>query len=223
MERIKITARIGGGPVIMQGLALSTPFDSILAWAAIDKAEETLRRRVTQEEADNVINSLPLKKISLGAGKGFLYAASIPSFAGMTAPYDRDITIYKAMTLGRMLGKTDDQKTLAWFGQSGGPWKTSAPTYSPIMAQEIAWTADGDLEAVRELLSGITHIGKKRSIGYGRLIDRKLLCEPADPGTPVRRFLPVEYFPSVSARMAIPVVPPYWQTDTKVLCGIGDV
>lgn len=207
----------------MQGLALSTPFDSMLAWAAIDKAEEKLCRQLTQQEADSIISSLPLRKISLGEGKGFLYAASIPSFNGVTAAYDRDVTIYKAMTLQRMLNKTDDQKALAWFGQPAGPWKTSAPTYSPVMAEEIEWTVDGDLDAVRVILAGITHIGKKRSIGYGRLLDRGLLCEMAEPGAPIRRFLPVEDFPSVPAQMAIPVVPPYWQADTKVLCGIGDV
>lgn len=220
MERFRVNARIGGAPVIMQGLALCTPFDSMLAWAAIDRAEMLRDRQLEQEEADEVINSLPLRKVDLGEGR-FLYAASVPSFNGITAPYAKDVIIRKQMTRQRMMDRTDD-KTLMFFGEAAGPWKTASPTYSPVMAQEIEWIVDGDIEAVRVLLSGITHIGKKRSIGYGRLIGG-LQCEPVDPGTLLRRFLPVEHFPFVQAQMAIPVVPPYWKKETKEICGLGEV
>jgi len=220
MERFRVTARIGGAPVIMQGLALCTPFDSMLAWAAIDRMEMQWNRQLEQEEADEVINNLPLRKVDLGEG-GFLYAASVPSFNGVTVPYAKDVTIRKQMNMQRMMDRTDD-KTLMFFGKSSGPWKTAAPTYSPVMAQEIQWITDGDIEKVKIIIAGITHIGKKRSIGYGRLIDR-LQCEPVDPETPLRRFLPVERFPSVQAQMAIPVLPPYWKRETKEVCGLGEV
>ncbi len=222
MERIRITANIGGGPVIMQGLALSTPFDSLLAWAAIDKAEKKADKRISQEEADNIINDLPLRKVFYGDEGKFLYAASVPAFADLTVTYRDYVTIHKSMTRERMLDKLDSD-ILRNLSQKTGPWKTSSPSYMPVMTEGVEWIVDGDIDAIKDIISSITHIGKKRSIGYGRVVDGKMKCEPVGLGeATLKRYLPAGHF-KVTAELAIPVLPPYWRHETKMVCGLGEL
>lgn len=104
------------------------------------------------------------------------------------------------------------------------------PQPRAILASRMSWWAVGDPTEVERLLALITHVGKKRSVGFGRIA--KWYVEPMDatwPGFPVLRHdgtpmrnLPVDY-PGVSEfadRRWGPVSYPYYDhgRSTEVAC-----
>ena len=48
------------------------------------------------------------------------------------------------------------------------------------VSQRIEWYCVGDGERIGELLSTVTHLGKKRSQGYGRVAEWEIACWPWD-------------------------------------------
>lgn len=102
----------------------------------------------------------------------------------------------------------------------GGPCKSyRIPTWTAHLRGDVmTWFGLGDVDAVRELLAFIQYVGKKRSVGLGR-VDRweVELCEVWDgfpvlrDGRPLRP-LPLDW-PGLGEHRIEPRVlsPPYWE------------
>jgi hypothetical protein len=94
-----------------------------------------------------------------------------------------------------------------------------------MTGDEIRWYAVGDAAAIRDLLAIVGHVGKRRSVGLGRVLT--WFVEPCDGwgGFPVARAgkplrpLPRDWPGLVSPRLAFGRLSyPYWQyTDEELL------
>lgn len=95
-----------------------------------------------------------------------------------------------------------------------------------VIAAPVIWFSfDGDIGAVRDILNDLTHLGVRRSAGFGKVAgvdvkecDVDFSCFDSN-GFPAR-FLPVE---EVGEGMGFPVEyaaykPPYWLPENMALC-----
>jgi CRISPR type IV-associated protein Csf3 len=68
--------------------------------------------------------------------------------------------------------------------KSGRPnkthYKATMDTYIAFDAEALYWYGRGDIEAVRDLLSDLHHIGKKRRQGYGQIASIDVIAEDID-------------------------------------------
>ena len=93
----------------------------------------------------------------------------------------------------------------------------------------IAWWCIGDAEKISMLLRDVTHLGKRRAVGRGR-VDRweVEMCEPWDEGFPVvRDGMPLRPLPLDWPGLAQDVTtgystlrPPYWLHANESLCAM---
>lgn len=93
----------------------------------------------------------------------------------------------------------------------------------------ITWWCIGDAERIRELLASVTHVGGKRSVGLGRVLEWTVEeCEPWEPGFPVvldgrpLRALPPEW-PGLGEDMRVErtaLTMPYWLAERRQLCAV---
>ena len=228
--RTKVTIQIAG-PVIMNGLARYSTLDALLAWVAVERMKDSKNRNYTQADCDDAINYLPIKKINVK--DGYIYCCSIPqyeniqNYAGMKSRYsadtDNQVVLHKMINATRLckympadyvIQKIGDNR----LGRSGGPWKTAMPTFYPHLATDISWIFEGDRDAVADLLTDITHIGKKTAIGYGRVLG--ITFEDTD--TSIQRLLPVSDY-DVEPMFFARLIPPFWASTEKVLMGLGQL
>jgi hypothetical protein len=98
--------------------------------------------------------------------------------------------------------------------------------------QRLVWYAIGDAELISELLVGVGYVGKKRSVGLGRVTEWTVAkCEPWGDGFPVERDgLPLRPLPldwpglAKNARKQYRVLGcvdgPYWQHEREELCAV---
>lgn len=96
--------------------------------------------------------------------------------------------------------------------------------------ERMVWYAIGDAALVAELLIGVAYLGKKRSVGLGRVHEWTVdPCEPWDDGFPVvrdgqpLRSLPLDWpglVPGAPSgyRVVGCVDGPYWQHEREELC-----
>lgn len=115
---------------------------------------------------------------------------------------------------------------------TGGPCKSfRIPIETAWLAGDtITWYCVGDADAVRDLLAWITHLGKRRGVGLGRV--GRWTVEPFDPGAegwgegfPVERDgratrnLPLDWEGARDAEQGFAVVTyPYWEREREELC-----
>lgn len=91
----------------------------------------------------------------------------------------------------------------------------------------LTWWCVGDAGAIRDLLSTVLYLGKKRSVGLGKVSRWKVeQCDPWD-GFPVvhegraLRTLPLDWPGLVSPRSAFrTLLPPYWDHSREALCAV---
>jgi hypothetical protein len=113
---------------------------------------------------------------------------------------------------------------------SGGPCKSyRIPLEAGHVRNDVlAWYALGDRDAIAEILSAVSHLGKRRGVGLGRVVgwdvDR---CEPW-PGFPVvspegkpLRTLPLDWPGLVDPEQGFRVCTfPYWRREAEELCAV---
>lgn len=97
-----------------------------------------------------------------------------------------------------------------------------------LVGDAMVWFAIGDLDGVRDLVEIIGHLGKKRSVGTGRV--RSWSVEPIEPweGFPVLRdgrplrSLPLDWPGLGEHRVEWRVLaPPYWERFREEACAVS--
>lgn len=94
----------------------------------------------------------------------------------------------------------------------------------------LAWFCVGDREALVDLLTCVTHLGKRRAVGRGKVRAWTVeTCEPWSDGFPVvregraLRTLPAEWPGLVDPVLAHEVIsPPYWQRERAETCAVPE-
>lgn len=96
-----------------------------------------------------------------------------------------------------------------------------------LMADEVRWYAQGDADAIRALLETVTHIGKRRSVGLGRVRSWSVTeCAGWDGAPVVRDGKPLRPLPSdwpglVEPRLTFGNLSyPYWDHSTEHLIAV---
>lgn len=99
-----------------------------------------------------------------------------------------------------------------------GPYKGYQMPVFTRHALTVRWYAVGDIERVRDLLSDVTHVGKKAAQGYGRINQWEV--EPFPHDWSVRRDgKPTRAIPAQGG-VLYGVRPPYWRTANQVECAL---
>lgn len=92
----------------------------------------------------------------------------------------------------------------------------------------VTWWCVGDRDAIERLLPLITHLGKKRSVGLGRVASWAVGPTDGWPGFPVLRAgKPLRNLPADLAgvsndadRAYAVMTPPYWRHEMEELCAV---
>lgn len=159
-----------------------------------------------------------------------LYHASVAQFidpiesgthafiAGLRATHDLDLDLIKQ-------------------GKDGGPHRSIGLTrrsdfgnvmnnYKTIAAKSIEWHAEGDAEAVLDLLHEVEFIGKKRTAGFGQVREWELIESELDGitdtnGQPLRP-VPLTMWSGASdvIRADAAWKPAYWLPQHRAICAV---
>lgn len=98
-----------------------------------------------------------------------------------------------------------------------------------VVDDQITWWCIGDAEPIRELLAMVTHLGKRRAVGVGRVASWVVDDMPETwPGFPVvsgdgapLRTLPPDWPGLRDPRTALGVLTyPYWDQSREALCAV---
>lgn len=90
-----------------------------------------------------------------------------------------------------------------------------------LVGDRLVWWCIGDVDEIRALLATVHHLGKRRAVGYGRVLEWLVEpCEPWGDGFPVLRDgrplrpLPVDHEGVSVRRVAMGALSyPYWQRE----------
>lgn len=102
---------------------------------------------------------------------------------------------------------------------------------SHLVGDRLEWWAVGEIEAVRDLLAWVSHLGRKRSVGLGRVASWTVeRCEPWGDGFPVvRDGAPLRTLPADDDRVEATwprqlgvLAPPYWLTERNDPCVVPE-
>ena len=66
------------------------------------------------------------------------------------------------------------------INSKAGVYRNTLDTYEALEAERVVWFGRGDIAAVSELLSELTHVGRKTRQGFGRLVPGSLSVESYD-------------------------------------------
>jgi CRISPR type IV-associated protein Csf3 len=92
----------------------------------------------------------------------------------------------------------------------------------------LEWWASGEEKPIRELLACVTHLGRRRAVGRGKVLHWAVEpCEPWGEGFPVMRDgsalrpLPPDWPGLTGAPLAHAVLrPPYWEQRRAEICAV---
>lgn len=173
IEPLKITAHLLDGRIASTDLML--PLDSLLAWAWIAKHRPELLN-VTMADYSNVFQPpLPLDRIET---EGTWYYAC--SFA--CADPKAEIRSYwnKRFDATEAEQAVDFGKWKAKVNKQAGLYRGHHSPLCIFLLPKLEWYARGNRAEVESLLSSITHLGKKRSQGYGLVREWEVEIWPQD-------------------------------------------
>jgi hypothetical protein len=99
-----------------------------------------------------------------------------------------------------------------------------------LVGDEMRWWCLGEAEPIRDLLALVTHLGRRRGVGLGRVAEWMVEpCEPWDgfpvlrDGRPLRP-LPLDWPGLVATEPGMAVLfPPYWERTREEVCAVPGV
>ncbi len=205
-------------PVVFSGGPIH--FDSLLSWVKIHRQPSTTAELDAGQEPCECV-TLPLLRMRHGSAWWFRASAVVPLGVSSQQFWSKKFEHQHEDMLD--MGKaTQVPLTMGRFKETMGRLET-------VWMPELVFYAVGFRKNVNRLAKHITHIGKKASQGFGRVVEMKIetLPDPIDSftsdwktsdGQPARN-LPVEFARNhglaIEKTCEAPVTPPYW----RVLAG----
>jgi CRISPR type IV-associated protein Csf3 len=195
LENLKVIAKLLTGQVATYDGHL--PLDGILAMAWMRKHHPELVGQPI--DFNNMIDAeLPLEK--RGEGDNWYWACS---FACFTPLKETKRYWHKRFDEQYAEKYIDFGKKRGTVNTKSGEYKAYRIPLNIILIPEITWYAVGDKEEVQELLTEITHIGKKSAQGLGAV--REWTVNSIDEDLSWLRPMPDE-----NGDDFIAIRPPYW-------------
>jgi len=217
--RVKVTFKLYPELVIIERY---TTLDAILS-GVIFKSQYA--KNSNFHKAVAMSEKLPIEKVVLPNGEWF-YKASHPQFKIKDF---KPIKFFKSTTTGRYLTKHgfDVTKILVeknTLDQGSGPYRQFDFTLDVVNTDSVSFIADFIFYSLRDIEDylkslNITHIGKKSSLGFGRVDE--ILIEKTDE--PIIRHVPlgVGNLECKQPYMSSRIRPPYWLKSGGYVCGIA--
>lgn len=198
MQPLKITAYLQIGKVATTELFL--PLDSILAWAWMKlNHPEQLEISSSAIRIDDVMElKLPLEK--RGEGDNWYWACS---FACGEPKNEEILYWHKRFDVQLAEDYVDFNKRRGRVDVKSGAYKNYRMPLITYLIPKLEWYAVGDWAEIEMLLSYVTHIGKKRSQGLGRVSRWTVEKWPED----LSYLRPI---PDENGDQEMGIRPPYW-------------
>lgn len=211
---LKITLELENAEVLIT----KTPFDGVLARLEFDRKKE--------HGMFNGDYSQRLEFLSFSDG---IYHASNPifniNFIGnefMSKNFDNKF--YKE------IGKNPNIPAL--YEKGSGRLKAWLVSFEKISTDKITYYVKGDFEKIADLLKNLRYIGKKASIGFGK-IKSISIDEIENDLSLVQNNKAMRHLPDISkyqnlkniGKVLLPLTHPYWKkgNDEVCLCDKGDI
>lgn len=213
MERFKITAALRT-PIIVGGGYLT--LDAFLAALIFEECGDV----------DQAHSTVPL-----ACSDGLFHASAV-----LIEPYSSDPISFVAnlrathsidpdLLKKNKYGKVHNKISLTRRREYGAVLNS----YKSFAAPEITWYAEGDGEAVEQLVSRVKFIGKRRASGFGEVSDWKVEPDELDGivgpfGEPLRP-VPVEMFKGEENALKVDAAwrPAYWHPQNRAMCFAPDL
>lgn len=164
MKPLKVTAYMQTGKIATTDLYL--PLDSILAeaWMRKHYPERMAGSQSSISPDDFIVPELPLER--RGEGDDWYWACSF----ACGEPRQEEI-VYWHKRFDQALGEqyVDFRGRRGKIDTRSGGYKSYRMPLVTYLVPRLEWYAVGDADGIRELLRDVTHIGKKRAQGYGRV------------------------------------------------------
>lgn len=195
--------------------------DSILSYLCTrDALGELFYCMPTEETIDVSLLDLPLKKTK------DLYHASVGIYSENTKLY-RD-TIYKRFT-DKETYKLSQKQQKGRIKTNQGHFKDFMINLPILITDSVTFYCNGDKKELERLLSHLTSIGKKTSIGSGRIRNITISETDADYSF----FKDQHIMRPIPAKMDIPICegmrfeqqpykPPYWDKNNVAMCYVPE-
>ena len=196
MKQLKITAHMRTGKIATTDLYL--PLDSIMASIWMHKNRPDLAYAPIIDYENMVDAELPLEK--RGEGDDWYWACS---FACGEPKKEEILHWHKRFDFDLGTQYVDFEKRRGRVDVKSGHYKNYRMPLVTYLIQKLEWHAIGDLKQVEALVNEITHIGKKRSQGFGRVQRWTVEEWPEDLS-----FL--RAIPDPNGDMEMGIRPPYW-------------
>lgn len=187
---------------------LQLPLDSVLSWAWMmeNHPELMVASQSGMIEDDMIIADLPLERRDVN---GEWYWAC--SFAFGEPEHETRSHWHKRLS-------TQDVEKYVDFGDRRGTVNTKSGFYkgyrmplTEFLVPQLEWWLVGDERQVGRLLSRVTHLGKKRSQGKGRVAKWVVECANEDRAD-------ARPIPDPNGETMVAIRPPYWWHKNEVLC-----
>lgn len=192
----------------------NSAFDSILARLFFDK-----------QKSENIFNGdyaqeLPFLEKSDGVYHASFPISKIKAFQNRTIIKNFDKVGFAAMG-GKVNSTIEDTKR--------GRHKSWFENFEAMTVDKVIYYVRGDIDAIHDLLKGLRHLGKKASIGMGKIKETSIE-EIKDDYSLVKNNTPMRNLPSIekyhnlsnSSKVLMPLNPPYWKNYTSVECIVSN-
>lgn len=208
MEPLRITASMLTGQIATHDRYL--PLDSMLAWAWMcENRPEKMEVSLSGIRADNLIHpELPLER--RGSGEDWYWACS---FACGEVRREEIQYWHKRFDQAQAEEYVDFQGRRGAVNVKGGRYKNYRMPFVIILAKRLTWYAVGDRVGVDKLLRRVTHVGKNRSQGFGRVSDWKVESWPEDLSW-------LRHIPLSNGVLMMGIRPPYWLNEHLRPCSV---
>lgn len=196
--------------------------DSVLAYALV-KGVSPNAKLPDKEHAD-LVATLPIRKVQFGddylfAASGITMNAVTPGTPGTivrAGSYPRVKSLY--LDRPEVVAELAKHKTI---DQQGTEHKKVQVSYETVIAKTGYFVVDTDaIDAVMALFRTIDFIGKKSSIGYGKI---RFIEDPVEVGeeTPIVRPLPADFFTVEAPISEQRLKPAYYVPTGRYRAGTG--
>ena len=208
-KEIKITATLRT-PIILQGYMT---FDALLGALLFERLQDVDKAHAAIPiQCDDSLFHASAAQLEIIDRGGLAIAANL------RAQHDLNPDHIKKSKDGERLHRSLGLKRRRQFGAVLNKYKTATTS-------SISWDVVGDAEQIEDLLGGAFFIGKKRTAGFGEVINWSVIESNASNGLiglngeplrpiPVDRFEGDKSFPIIDAAWK----PAYWNPENRAAC-----